>query len=225
MNDIWGLFRRHLAAVVGVLILAMGVAYMFKSTPTVYTEGGTVVFNPPVSKAFPNPYQASSNSIITTAGVLTAFMMGAQGQQQVTAAGGTVPYQMALVNSYDQEYPNYSNPEATLYATGTDLAGVQRTYAATMQILTRQLAARQAALGVPAVDRISAKMIGNPGPLAQPGSKKRSFAGLFLLTVIALFAVSIFLDRHPVRLRGFVSGGGRRRAGYPGQPRRGASQA
>jgi len=224
MNDIWALFRRHLAAVAAVLIVAIGVAYTFKSTPTVYTEGGTVVFNPPVSKAFPNPYQAGSDSIITTAGVLTAFMMGAQGQQQVTAAGGRVPYQMALVNSYDQEYPNYSNPEATLYATSTDLVGVQRTYAATMQVLSRQLAVRQAAVGVPAVDRITIKMIGNPGPLAQPGSKKRSYGGLFLLTVIALFAVSIFLDRHPVRLPG-LSGRGRRRADYSRSRRRRASQA
>lgn len=225
MNDIWALFRRHLAAVVGVLILAVGVAYMLKTTPTTYTEGGTVVFNPPVSKAFPNPYQSGSNSIITTAGVLTAFMMGAQGQQQVAAAGGTVPYQVALVNSYDQEYPNYSSPESTLFATSTDLAGVQRTYAAAMQVLTRQLAARQAALGVPVVDQITAKMIGNPGPLAQPGSKKRSLGGLLVLTVIALFAVSIFLDRHPVRLRGY-SPGGHRRAGYSDPARRrGPSQA
>jgi hypothetical protein len=203
-------------AVLGVLIVAMGIAYTMKSTPATYTEGGTVVFNPPVSRSFPNPYAATSGSLITTGEVITLFMMGSQGQQQVQAAGGTTPYSVALVNSYNQEYPNYSTPESTVYATGTDLAGVQRTLTAVMQVLTRQLATRQAAAGAPPADLITAKLIGNPGPLAQPGSNKRVFGGLLALTLIAVFTVCIFLDRHPVRLSLRGRSRGDRRAVSPG---------
>lgn len=203
-------------AVLGVLVIALGIGYAIKTAPTTYTEGGTVVFNPPVSRAFPNPYAATSGSLITTGEVITLFMMGTEGQQQVQAAGGTTPYNVALVNSYNQEYPNYSSPEATVYATGTNLAGVQRTLSAVMQVLTRQLAARQAVAGAPPVDRITAKLIGNPGPLAQPGSHKRVFGGLLLLTLIAVFSVCVFLDRHPVRLSLLGRARGTRRAVSPG---------
>ena len=205
-------------AVLGVLVIAMGVAYTIKTAPVTYTEGGTVVFNPPVSRSFPNPYASTSGTLITTGEVLTLFMMGAQGQQEVQAAGGTTPYDVALVNSYNQEYPNYSSPESAVYATGTDLPGVQRTLTAVMQVLTRELATRQAAAGAPVVDRITAKLVGNPGPLAQRGSSKRVFGGLLLLTVIAVFTVCVFLDRHPVRLNllGSRSPRGARRPVSPG---------
>lgn len=203
-------------AVLGVLVIAMGIAYTIKTTPTTYTEGGTVVFNPPVSRAFPNPYAATGGSLITTGEVITLFMMGPEGQQQVQAAGGTTSYNVALVNSYNQEYPNYSSPESTVYATGTDLAGVQRTLTAVMQVLTRQLGTRQAAAGAPPVDRITAKLLGNPGPLAQPGSNKRVFGGLLVLTVIAVFTVCVFLDRHPVPLNLLSRSRGTRRAVSPG---------
>jgi hypothetical protein len=220
-RDFAALFRRHLAAVLGVLVVAAGVAFAFKTTPVTYMEGGTVVFNQPVSRALPNPYLSSGGTLITVGGVVQDYMMGDQGRQQVTAAGGSTAggtsYDVSLVNSYNQEYPNYSVPEATVTATGTDLVAVERTFTAMMQVLTSYLTGQQADAGVPPVDQVTAKLIGNPGPLAQPGSSKRVFGGLLLLTVIAVFTVCVFLDRHPVRLS--LPGQARhgtRHAAYPG---------
>ena len=220
-RDFAALFRRHLAAVLAVLVVAAGLAFTFKKTPVTYMEGGTVVFNQPASEAQPNPYFSGGGTLITAGGVIATYLMGTQGHQAVAAAGGSTAggtsYDVELVNSYNQEYPNYSSPEATATATGTDLVAVERTFTAMMRVLTSYLADQQANAGAPAVDQITAKLIGNPGPLAQPGSSKRVFGGLFLLTLIALFSVCVFLDRHPVRLSLPGRGGrGTRRAVSPG---------
>ena len=203
-RDFAALFRRHLAAVLGVLAVAAGLAFAFKTTPTTYMEGGTVVFNQPVSRAQPNPYFSGGGTLIMAGGVVAAYLTGYQGHQEVPAAGGSTAggtgYDVSLVNSYNQEYPNYSTPEANATVTGTDLVAVERTYTAMMHVLTGYLADQQASAGAPAVDQITAQMIGNPGPLAEPGSSKRVFGGLLLLTIIAVFTVCVFLDRHPVRL-------------------------
>jgi hypothetical protein len=219
------LLRRHFVAVLGVLVLAIGVVHMFKTTPTTYMDGATVVFNPPVSGPNPNPYESSGGSIITAGGVISAFMSGPQGQRLVQAAGGTMPYDVKLINSYNQDYPDYSSPEVAVTVTGTDLAGVVRTYAAVIKVLNEQVVSRQAASGAPRRDRITTKLVGNPGPLALEGSSKRALGGLLLLTAIAVFAVMIFFERHPVRLRRRGrSRPGARRAGYPVVADRGASQ-
>jgi len=43
-------------------------------------------------------------------------------------------------------------------------------------------------------------MAGDSGPLVQQGSSKRALIGLFILTIVAVFAAASFLDRHPVGL-------------------------
>ena len=218
--DFAALFRRHLAAVLAVLVVAAGLAFAFKTTPATYAEGGTVVFNQPVSQAQPNPYLSSGGTLISAGGVIAAYMMGEQGRQQVAGAGGSTAggtsYDVALVNSYNLEYPNYSTPEVTVTASGTDLAAVVHTFNAMMHVLTSYLASQQTAAGAPAVDLITAKLIGGTGPLAQPGSSKRVFGGLLLLTLIAVFSVCVFLDRHPVRLNLLGRSRGARRAVSPG---------
>jgi len=216
-RDFAALLRRHLAAVLAVLVVAAGLAFTFKKTPATYMEGSTVVFNQPPSAAQPNPYFSGGGTLITVGGVVATYLMGTQGHQAVAAAGGSTAggtaYDVALVNSYNQEYPNYSTPEATVTVTGTDLLAVEHTFTAMMRVLTSWLADQQAAAGAPAVDQITAKLIGNPGPLAQPGSSKRVLGGLLLLTLIAVFSVCVFLDRHPVRVS------------LPGRTRRGARRA
>jgi hypothetical protein len=69
-------------------------------------------------------------------------------------------------------------------------------------------------------------MAGDSGPLAQQGSSKRALIGLFILTIVAMFAAASFLDRHPVRLPlpGRSKRGTRRADGYPGLAQGGASQ-
>jgi len=219
------LLRRHIIAVLAVLVLALWVVHDFKATPTVYLDGATVIFKPPISTRYPNPYESGGGSIVTAAGVVAAYVQGTEGQRLVSAAGGTLPYTVQLINSYNQDYPNYPYPEVDVEVTGTDLAAVVRTYVAVIQVVNSQTAARQAAVKAPKIDRITTKVVGDPGPLAQPGSPKRTLGGLMLLTVVGIFAIAIFFERHPVRLRDL--GRSRRSPSRPGYPAasRGASRA
>jgi len=223
--EIAALLRRHLIAVLAVFVLALWVVHDFKATPMVYNDGATVVFKPPVSKRYPNPYESGGGSIITAAGVIATYVNGSEGQKLVTAAGGTLPYTAELINSYNQDYPNYSAPEVDVEVNGTDIGAVMRTYAAVIQVIKAQTVARQTAAKTPKVDRIALQVIGDPGPLAQPGSAKRSLGGLMLLTLVGIFAVAIFFDRHPIRLGEFSrSRRGVDRSAYPASGR-GASRA
>jgi hypothetical protein len=222
--EIGALLRRHFIAVLAVLVLALWTVHDFKATPMVYTDGATVVFKPPISQRYPNPYESGGGSIITAAGVIANYVNGSEGQKLVSAAGGTQPYTVQLINAYNQDYPNYTDPEVDVEVTGTDIAAITRTYAAVIQVLKDQTVARQKAAKAPKVDRIHLLVIGDPGPLSQPGSSKRTLGGLMLLTVVGIFAVAIFFERHPVRLRQL--GRSRRGAGRPAYPAtgRGASQ-
>jgi hypothetical protein len=223
--EMGALLRRHFIAVLAVLVLALWLVHDFKATPIVWNESATVVFNPPISQRYPNPYEAGGGSIVTAAGVIANYVNGSEGQKLVSAAGGTLPYTSQLINTYNQDYPNYPAPEVDVEVNGTDIGAVMRTYAAVIQVLKAQTVARQVAAKTPKVDRIAVQVIGDPGPLAQPGSSKRSLGGLMLLTLVGIFAIAIFFDRHPIRLRGI--GRTRRGAGRPTYPAagRGASRA
>jgi hypothetical protein len=128
--EIGALLRRHFIAVLAVLALALWLVHEFKATPMVYTDGATVVFKPPVSSRYPNPYESGGGSIITAAGVIAGYVQGSEGQMLVSAAGGTLPYTTQLINTYNQDFPNYSAPEVDVEVTGTDIGAVTRTYAA-----------------------------------------------------------------------------------------------
>ena len=223
--EIGALLRRHFIAVLAVLVLALWTVHDFKATPMVYSDSATVVFKPPVSKRYPNPYESGGGSIITAAGVIATYVNGSEGQKLVSAAGGTLPYTVQLINAYNQDYPNYTDPEVDVEVSGTDIGAIVRTYAAVIQVIKDQTLARQIAAKAPKVDRIHTIVIGAPGPLSQPGSSKRSLGGLMLLTLVGIFAVAIFFERHPIRLRQL--GRSRRGAGRPAYPaaRRGAGQA
>lgn len=214
--DIAALLRRHLVAVLAVLVLALWVVHDFKATPMVWNDSATVVFKPPISQRYPNPYESGGGSIITAAGVIATYVNGSEGQKLVAAAGGTLPYTAELINSYNQDYPNYSAPEVDVEVNGTDVGAVMRTYTAVIQVLKAQTVARQTAAKAPKVDRIAIQVIGDPGPLDQPGSSKRSLGGLMLLTLVGIFAVAIFFDRHPIRLGELTRS--RRGAGVPAGP-------
>ena len=203
--------RRHLAAVLVVLICAAAVAVIFKRTPVTYQESGTVVFNDPVSAGFPNKYTSFSGSLVKTAGLMAASAMSPQDGQKIRAAGGTGAYDVALYNGYNLEYPDYSDPYIVVTASATDPAQAQHTFNVVTQQLYSDLASRQVQAGVPTFNRITTNLVGDSGPLPQPGSSKRVDAGLLVLAIIAAFAVAIFLDRRPRRLTRLL-----RRSGLPG---------
>jgi hypothetical protein len=211
LQEIAALMRRHLAAVLVVIICAAAIAVIFKRTPVTYQESGTVVLNDPVSAGFPNTYASSSGSLVKAAGLIAASVMSPQDGQKIRAAGGIAAYEVALYNSANLEYPNYSDPYINVTADSADPAQVQHTFTVVTQQLHSDLVSRQVQAGVSTVNRITANLVGDGGPLPQPGSSKRVYAGLLVLTIIAAFAVAIFLDRRAMRLNRLL-----RRSRLPG---------
>jgi hypothetical protein len=209
------LLRRHFVAVLVILAVAAGVGYSFKHSASAYAEVGTLVFVPPTSGANPNAFAAVGGSVLEAAGTLAVSAMNSQEQQQVLRAGGNATYDVELLNSYNLEYPNYSNAYLMISTASADPVAVHRTFALVTRMVSGQFRTQQAADGVAADNRIETVMVGDTGPLEQQGSSKRALIGLLILTVVAVFAAASFLDRHPVRLpgTGTRTGGGRRTGG------------
>jgi len=200
--EIAALMRRHFIAVMAVFILAAGVLYDFKSTPQTYQESATVVFTPPTSLQNPNPYSSFGGSLITAGEIMIRFLMSPQGQQRVRAAGGTADFNVALVNLYNQEYPDFGDPYAILSASSDNPAAAHATFVVVARQLLGILAAKQAQAGVSPHNRVAARVVGDSGPVVQHGSSKRAYAGVLLLTIVPAFMVAISLDRRRDRRRG-----------------------
>jgi hypothetical protein len=198
----------RLGAVVVVLFLTAGLAYKITRTPHIYVQSATVVLYLPKSRDTPNEYLAFAPSLITTGNAMTQILMSPQAQRQIRAIGGTANVNIALVNLYDEEYPNYGVPLATLTTTSLSPAADRSTFVVAVGQLHRLLAARQANLRVRPRNRISAQIIGDTGPLVQAGSSKRVMAGLAALALVALSALWSFIDR-----RGEASSPARRSMG------------
>jgi hypothetical protein len=220
LSGAFAMLRRHFVAVLVILVIAGGVEYSFKHAAPVYAETGTMVFIPPTSGAHPNAYAAVGGSLLEAAGYLAAKAMSPQEQQLVQAQGGTTQYDVELLNSYNLEYPNFSNAYLVVTTTSADPVAVHHTYSVVTQLLNKQFRQQQAASYVTQNNRILIVMAGDTGPLAQQGSSKRALIGLAILTIVAVFAAAAFLDKHPVRLRraGARPGGGR--PATPAPPRR-----
>lgn len=216
LPEIAARLRRHVLAVLAILVLAAGAAYGFKHTAPSYAETATMVFIPPASTLHPNPFEAVGSTLTKAAGSMAAEVMSPQGQQQVQQAGGTAQMDVELLNGYDLEYPYFSEPYLTITTTSTSLDAVQRTFTAVTSLITHEFTAQQVQANVTPNNRIQTVLAGDTGPLVQPGSSKRVLGALALLTIVAIFAAASFLDRHPVRL----SRRSRMRTPAPGPARR-----
>ena len=197
LSELAALARRHAVALTVVLLLAAATAYTFKHTPPSYQESGTVVLTAPGS----GPYSTFGAPLITTGELIVDWIMGPQGQQQLHQDGVTDGFDIALVNYANQEFPYYGAPYLTLSASAENPAAAHRAFTTVTRIFDDYLAARQRQEGVLPSFRISTTVIADTGPLIQPGSRIRSFAGLVMLTVVAAYLVLRFLDRHPIRPR------------------------
>ncbi len=178
--------RLRLALVAATLLLVVGAAYDIKTSPPVYLESATVEFPLPKAQNAPNAYFMFAPSLITSGEAMVQILMSPSAQRQISAAGHGASVSFALVNLYNEEYPNYGFPLATLTASSPVAADAHRTFVAAARVLGLLLAARQKQLGVPPRDRISAQIIGDSGPIIQTGSRARVFGGLALLAAIAV---------------------------------------
>jgi hypothetical protein len=191
------LARRHWIVMIVVLLLTMAVGFNFRHTSPLYQSTGTIYF----SASLPGQLSTSTVSggnLIVTADVIVNSVMSPAGALQVRKAGGTGDYQFGLVNFYNEQYPNYGEPAATLQASSYDPAVAEHTFAAALAVIQQSLQAKQAAVGTAADALISASLVGgSSGPVPQSGYPKRTYAGLGLLAIIAGYSVATALDRHP----------------------------
>jgi hypothetical protein len=184
-----------MGAVVAVVLVTAGAGYDFKRTPPTYLESATVVFSLPRSQDGPNAYLEFAPSLITSSEAMTQSLLSPRVQRQIREAGGTASVSLALVNLYDEEYPNYGVPFATLTVAAPSAANVRRTFVVAVRRLERLLAGSQESMGVVRRDRISDQIVGDTGPVIEAGSAKRVFAGLGALALVAISALWNYLGR------------------------------
>jgi hypothetical protein len=177
--------RLRLALVVATLLLAAGVGYGIEISPPMYLESATVEFSLPKIQNAPNAYYVFGPSLITSGEAMVQILMSPSAQRQIGAAGSGARVSFALVNLYNEEYPYYGFPLATLTAASPVAANARRTFVVAARVLGLLLAARQKQAGVPPRERISAQILGDSGPIIQAGSRTRVFGGLALLAAIA----------------------------------------
>ena len=177
--------RLRLTLVAATLILAAGAGYDIKISPPMYLESATVELSLPKTQNAPNAYYMFAPSLIASAEVMVQILMSPSGQRQIGAVGRGASVSLALVNLYNEEYPDYGVPLATLTAASPVAADAHRTFVVAARVLGLLLATRQKQMGVPPRGRISAEVLGDSGPIIQHGSRARVFGGLAFLAAIA----------------------------------------
>jgi hypothetical protein len=193
--EIVALMRRHLVAVLVVCALSAGLGYRLLHANPGYTDTATVAFT------LPGGQFGAGVSLLVTDQVMANYMMGADAQRHIRAAGGTASYDVALVNLNDEFFPDYGVPYVTVTTASPDPVAAQKTFTAVMSVITANLASRQAQLGVVPGNWIQALTISAAtGPIQQGGSHKRSVIALGVLTLIAAYLVAVLLDRRQIQL-------------------------
>jgi hypothetical protein len=185
---------RRQVVVVGIVLMA-GAAFAYhlhKANPG-FADTATVAFAGPAVSAGLPPY---AQSLIAVDGIVTDSVMSEGGRAEVRDAGGSAQYEVAIVNDYNEEYPSFLNPYATVTATSSDPAAAEKTFNAVMTVMANDLASMQAQQGTKADALIHLRDIAAPtGPLSQHGSKVRVYAALLVLTCLIAFMAARYFDR------------------------------
>jgi hypothetical protein len=178
--------RLRLTLAAATLLLAAGAGHDIEISPHMYLESATVELSLPKAQNAPNAYYMFAPSLIASGEAMVQILMSPAVQRQIGAAGRGARVRLALVNLYNEEYPDYGVPLATLTAASPVAADTHRTFAVAARVLGLSLAAQQKQAGVPPRERISAQILGDSGPISQTGSRARVFGGLALLAAIAV---------------------------------------
>ena len=184
---------RHRVAIAIVALVAGMLSYQLIRESPGYTDSGSVTFTAPNGSV--SMFQ-NTRSLQVVEEVTASYMMGSQGEQQVRAAGGTAPYSVAMLNLYNEEFPDYSQPYITIAAMSHHPEAAQQTFQAVLRVLLTATAMLQEQAGATPKNTVKATLAAAPtGAMAQDGSHKRSYAALAVLTIIAMYLVASVLDR------------------------------
>jgi hypothetical protein len=187
--------RLRVVAVMVVVLLAAGIGHGIESTPPTYFDSATVMFSLPRSQTAPMAYYFYAPSLIMSGEGISQILTSPQVQDQIRRAGGTAIVSLPLVNLYNEEYPDYGVPLATLTTASQSAAAARRTFMIAARLIGQILATSQANAGVSPRNRISAQILAATGPVVQKGSSKRVFAGLALLAAVATSMLWGLIDR------------------------------
>jgi hypothetical protein len=200
--------RLRAAALTAVFILTIVAGFVIKETPPSYVESATVLFELPAGDTAASAYSRLGPSLIATGQVISQIVMSPQSRTRIQARGGSANYSLALNNIYNQDYPYYSYPEATLTTSSLNVTSTGRTFSVAARLVSRILAARQEKARVPSADRITARIIGDPQPTASAGSRKRALAGLAVLAAVAIAWVRSYFSQPALATRKHLDPGG-----------------
>jgi hypothetical protein len=162
-----------------------------------YIDSGGVSFTAPKNSI--SMYE-NIESLQVVEEAVAWFMMGSQGEQEVRAAGGTVPYNVAMLNLYNEQYPDYSQPYVTIAVMSNYPEEAQQTFRAVLSVLRGATARLQERVGASPKNEVRARLVArSAGPIAQDGSPKRSYAALAILAMMATYLIAKVLDRRRPR--------------------------
>jgi hypothetical protein len=164
-----------------------------------YIDSGGVGFIAPK-----NPVSTFQNarSLRIVEEAVALYMTGPQGEREVRAAGGTASYRVAMLNLYNEEYPNYSQPYITIAVMSDHPEEAEQTFRVVLGAVRKATAMLQGRVGGTQKNEVTATLVAVPtGPIAQGGSQKRSYAALAVLAIIAIYLIARVLDRRRSRRR------------------------
>jgi len=196
-QGIVAMLRRHRIAIAIVALAAGMLSYHLVRGNPGYIDSGSVAFAAPK-----NPVSMFQNtrSLRVVEEAATWYMMGSQGKRQVRAAGGAAPYNVAMFNLYNEEYPNYSQPYVSIDVMSHYPEAAQQTFSAVLGVLRKATAMLQEQVGATLENEVTVMVVAEPtGPIAQGGSHKRSYAALAVLASLALYTIARVLDRRSPR--------------------------
>jgi len=197
-----------------ILVLTCYASTVIVRTPPVYVESATVLFAAPPRVNSAALYTRQAVSLISTGTAVRQVLMSSRTRGRISAAGGGSNYDFELVNLYNQDYPDFGYPEATLTVSSPRPGSTERTYQLARRAMLGILARSQRRSGAPRGDRIVAHIADVSGVVEQSGSAKRALAGLLVVAGVVERTVAGTLNRRMSVRAGHV---GPRRAGLPGR--------
>ena len=164
-SQLRALFRRHLVAALVVIVLAgrPGVGYQDHAADL---RGGR---HHRLHAAGGNPYSTLGSQLIPMTNLMTATITSTEYLGEIRAAGGTAAANIAMVNLYNEQFPQYGVPYVSISTESSDPAAVGRTFDIIVETLRNLLSSRQTQAGVPQWSRVS---IRHRGRLRCPGSRR-----------------------------------------------------
>lgn len=209
---------RRWFVVVAVWALGALVGMQIVTVRPVYEAHGTVLLLPPTVQRPNNVYREFTDALIGTADVLGRRVTDGETRAAMGAAGYAF-YDVTLTNRGTQWVPLYDQPTLVVTSRDHNPGRAQRTMAAVVARIQRELAARQQREAVAPNQVIDTSLVGATRWAVQlHGNRKRALASLALLTFGASVVAGLGVERLARRRRVRRSG----RLGHLG-PARAAS--